>query len=132
MSRARLDKVRAQCLSVCLSGLVWSGPVCLSVCLCLSVSLSLSLPQVRTCNCLPMHVHYTTGCHKRVRLYFDEYHMLLFSAKHHGCKFGIRIVDVKKLLERSEKVARQRQRLLFGDRDADDLDRDLFQGIHAG
>ena len=58
--------------------------------------------------------------------------MLLFSAKHHGCKFGIRIVDVKKLLERSEKVARQRQRLLFGDRDADDLDRDLFQGIHAG
>ena len=33
-----------------------------------------------------------------------------------------RILDVKKQLERSEKVARQRQRLLCGDRDADDLE----------
>ncbi|CAE7192449.1 ACAD11, partial [Symbiodinium pilosum] len=32
------------------------------------------------------------------------------------------ILDVKKQLERSEKVARQRQRLLWKDRDADDLE----------
>ena len=36
---------------------------------------------------------------------------------------------MKKLLERSEKVARQRQRLLFGDRDADDLDSGSDEGM---